>query len=490
LDFVPQSAQMRVLLERGFVDNCTHPEALDAAFLAGMVPAYLGFDLTAKTLHVGSMIPLMAARHLRGIATETAKTDAHPAEESLHLVFGDATTRVGDPTDKDGARPILSAQTISENLEGIRACVGSIVTRSFRFHMNSTWLDRMSAIDFITGPARETSLNRLLATDLVRRRIDAQLPMTLMEAIYPTMQAMDFAHLAARCGVRLQIGGSDQWANIVAGVDLTRRMHDIDVFGLTLPLLTDASGRKMGKTAGGRTIWLSEDMTSTFELWQFLRSVPDEKVRQFLGLLTDLPMDEVERLAAGDPNVAKIALATEATAIVHGRDAAEAAASAAPRASAGETEDMDETALAMLPTVACPSDPDRIFVTVVEVMTLGGLASSRNEARRLIEGGGVRLGGVRVEKIDAHLEKTDFARGHAILSVGKKRHLRVLPNDAPPTVRPEKVEIRPHPSGTFDVFGTWRFGSGLEEDLMSSMIPTRDEARKEMVRIRLADAVQ
>jgi len=489
-----KSPLMRTLMERGFVKDCTDLVGLDREISKGfdrndpteLVRAYVGFDLTAQSLHVGSMIPLMAARHIRRAAVDAGHHTMGTAVWAVTVLFGDATTRVGDPSDKNGARPILTEDAIASNLRGIRGCVDSVIGAATGEAFNSAWLGRMSFMDFLTGPAREISLNRLVKTEVVARRLENEMPMTLMELIYQAMQAMDFAHLAREKGIRLQIGGSDQWTNILAGVDLARRMDDEEIFGLTLPLLTDAEGRKMGKTAGGTTVWLDPTMTSSFDLWQFWRNVPDQKVREFLGLFTDLPMDRVHELADGDVVEAKTVLATEAVSIAHGREVAEAAAAAA-RGTSSRTVAFDVATLNGLPTVRCPVDPEVTVLTVAELTLHAGLAKSKGDARRLAAGGGLRFNGVLVEHADVKVERRDFDDGQVILSAGRKRHVRVLPTELSPSRRPASTEVVERADGGFDVMGLYRWGDGFERDCIRSCLPDRAAADAVAARVRLME---
>lgn len=402
-----KSELMRTLVGRGFVHQATDLAGLDALAATGTLSAYIGFDLTAPSLHVGSMIQLMVLRHLK----------AHGHEAIV--LFGDATTRVGDPSDKNGARPILTNGQINANWEGIVRCVDRIVgDRPDKF--NSEWLNELSFMDFLTGPAREISLNRMVATDVVKRRLDADLPMTLMELIYQGMQAMDFAELAKRRDVRLQIGGSDQWTNILAGVDLGRRLHGASLFGLTTPLMTDEQGRKMGKTADGKAVWLSPEAVSSFDLWQFWRNVPDGKVGQFLGLFTELPMDEVARLSAlqgAEINAAKMVLATEAVAIAHGRRCADQAARGGAEVFGGDGVSRD------MPSFGIDRDAFH-SMTLADLSAASGLTESKAAARRLAAQGGLRIGGVAVSDADQPVS-TAIASLPCTISSGRKKHILI-----------------------------------------------------------------
>lgn len=401
----PRSPLLRTLAERGFVHQATDLGDLDALLLEGPVSGYIGFDLTAPSLHVGSMIQLMVLRHMK----------AHGHEP--FVLFGDATTRVGDPSDKKGLRPILTEAQIEANRVGIVRVVDRIVGQS-RHVQNSEWLDRLSFMDFLRGPAREFTLNRMLATDIVARRIEANLPMTIMELCYSMMQGMDFENLFAMHGVTLQIGGSDQWSNILAGVELVRRNAGGRAFGLTTPLMLDEQGRKMGKTAEGQAVWLTPDFVSSHDLWQFWRNVPDAKVAQFLGLFTELPMDEVRRLSAlegAEINVAKTTLATEAVAIAHGREEADRAAAGAASLFGG-AGDVDEVPTFRLPR--CEAG-----ITMADLAVRAGLSESKAAARRLAEQKGLRIDATPLADANARVESVFTLT--AILSAGKKRKVRV-----------------------------------------------------------------
>ena len=403
-----KSPLMRTLAERGYVNQATDIEGLDELAAAGPISAYIGFDLTASSLHVGSMIQLMVLRIL--------KAHGHKA----FVLFGDATTRVGDPSGKNGARPMLTAERIEENRVGIVSVVDRIVGPCRHVH-NSDWLDDLTFTDFLQGPARKFTLNRMLTLDIVSRRLDQQLPLTIAELMYNMMQGMDFAELGRRFGVSLQVGGSDQWSNILAGMELGRRDDGSTLFGLTTPLMTDETGRKMGKTADGRAVWLSPDRLSSFDLWQFWRNVPDAKVGEFLGLFTDLPMDEVRRLRALEGaaiNEAKIALATEAVAIAHGRAAAETAAAASREVFSGSGADED------MPTVAIDAEA-MSTMTLADLIVKAGLAESKGGARRLAQQGGLRVNGEAVNDANAGAVET-LGVLPATLSAGRKRHVRIV----------------------------------------------------------------
>lgn len=409
---MPKSSIVHTLQERGFIHQATDIEGLDALACKGAISAYIGFDLTAPSLHVGSMIQLMVLRHL--------KAQGH----TPFILFGDATTRVGDPSDKNGLRPVLDAETIEENRVGIVKVVDRIVGDA-RHVQNSEWLDEMSFMDFLQGPARGFTLNRMLTMDIVARRLEAKLPMTIMELCYSMMQGIDFAELSKWHGVRLQIGGSDQWSNILAGLDIARREGCDDLFGLTTPLMTDEQGRKMGKTAEGKAVWLSPDLVSSFDLWQFWRNVPDAKVGEFLGLFTELPMTEVERLRAlggSEINEAKKVLATEAVAIAHGRASAEQASVTADEVFHGSGQDQG------MPTFGIGID-DFHSMHLVDLAVASGLTESKAATRRLAAQGGLKVNGVATSDVDRpaiHM----IERLPGVLSSGKKKHIRIVANYA------------------------------------------------------------
>lgn len=399
-----KSPLLQTLVERGFIHQSTGLAGLDDHIIQNPISAYIGFDLTAPSLHVGSMIQMMVLRHLK----------AHGHRPIV--LFGDATTRVGDPSDKNGARPVLTSEQIEANRLGIVKVIDQVVGECTHVH-NADWLDQMSFMDFLTGPARRTSLNRMLSMDIVSRRINANLPMTVMELCYSMMQGMDFAELSVRHGVSLQIGGSDQWSNILAGLDLVKDAGN-PAFGLTTPLMTDEQGRKMGKTADGKAVWLSPELVSSFDLWQFWRNVPDGKVPEFLGLFTELPMDEVRRLSAlrgEEINQAKIVLATEAVAIAHGRNAANEVATASAEVFSGSG-------------TSSSMPVHQIKATDLEAMTLAdltvviGLCDSKGAARRLAAQGGLRIDGRPVQ--DANISAQTI-KLPTVLSAGKKTHIRV-----------------------------------------------------------------
>ena len=403
---------LNVLAERGFIHQVSEPEALDARAKAGQITAYIGFDCTAASLHVGSLLPIMMLYWLQ-------KTGHRPI-----ALMGGGTTRVGDPSGKDETRRVLTDEAINENLKGIRA----VFSKFLKFEdaggnavmsNNADWLNKLNYIDFLRDVGRHFSVNRMLSFDSVKLRLDRQQELSFLEFNYMVLQAYDFVELNKRYNCILQMGGSDQWGNIVNGIDLGRRMQNAQLFALTSPLITTSSGAKMGKTAAG-AIWLNAELVSPYDYWQYWRNTEDGDVVRFLKLFTVLPLDEIARLAAlkgNEINEAKKVLATEATALVHGRAAADQAAETARKT-------FEEGAPAeTLPTVVVELP---IGVLIAAVQT--GAVSSTSEARRQIKNGGIKLNGVVVTDEKLSLT-TDSAtpEGVHILSIGKKRHFQLKP---------------------------------------------------------------
>jgi tyrosyl-tRNA synthetase len=396
---------------RGFVFQCTDTEALAASMRAAPITAYIGFDCTADSLHVGSLVQIMILRLLQ-------KHGHKPL-----VLLGGGTTRIGDPSGKDESRQLLTDETIAANMAGIRRCF----TPFLRFGAgpsdavlanNADWLDRLGYISLLRDVGIHFTINRMLGFDSVKLRLDREQPLTFLEFNYMILQSYDFRELSRRHWVTLQIGGSDQWGNIVAGMELTRRTDAKSVYGLTTPLITTASGGKMGKTAQG-AIWLTADRLSPYDYWQFWRNTDDADVGRFLRLFTDLPLPEIGRLEAlggAEINEAKKVLATEATALAHGLDQAAQAAETARRAfEEGE-------ATATLPTVTVPFEDLRTGVPAFRLFALAGLAASNAEARRLIRGGGAKVNDELVTE-EGQLLAADLLRDGAIkLSAGRKQH--------------------------------------------------------------------
>jgi tyrosyl-tRNA synthetase len=394
--------------ERGFVHQVTDEAALAAKLRAGApVSAYIGFDCTADSLHVGHLLSIMLLRLFQ-------RSGHRPV-----ALIGGGTTKVGDPSGKDEARQLLSEAEIEANKAGIRRSFDSFLDfadgRALMLD-NAEWLDGLAYIPFLRDVGRHFSVNRMLTMDSVRLRLERDQPLSFLEFNYMLLQSYDFLELHRRHGVALQMGGSDQWGNIVLGADLVRRMEGAEAFGLTTPLLTTASGAKMGKTAAG-AVWLNPDRLSPYDYWQFWRNVDDGDVGRFLALFTELPMAEVRRLGAlagAEANEAKKVLATEATALLHGRDAADQAAETARRAfeegQAAETLPGIEAALP---------------ATVVDLLAAARLVASKGEARRLVAQGGVRLNDAPVTDPALSVTAADLRDGAAKLSLGRKRHLLV-----------------------------------------------------------------
>ena len=412
-----KSETLQVLTERGFVHQCTDTERLDAAFQAGKVVAYVGYDCTAPSLHAGSLVSIMMLRWLQ-------KTGQRPI-----VLMGGGTTRVGDPSGKDESRKLLTDEVIAANMASIRSVFSKFVafgdqgTGALMVN-NADWLDGLRYIDFLREFGRHFSVNRMLTFDSVKTRLEREQPLTFLEFNYMVLQAYDFLELSRRHGCTLQMGGSDQWGNIINGIELTRRVDDRELFGLTCPLLTTASGAKMGKTADG-AVWLNAEQRSPWEYWQYWRNTEDADVGRFLRLFTELPLGEVSRLEAlqgAEVNEAKKVLATEATALCHGREAALAAAETARKT-------FEQGAAAEgLPTVTVPRAELEAGVAVFALLVRAGLAESNSEARKLVRNGGARLNDAQVSDEKQLVTLKDANPDGAIkLSAGKKRHVLVRP---------------------------------------------------------------
>jgi len=408
---------LNVLAGRGFIHQVSEPEALDALARSSTVTAYIGFDCTASSLHVGSLLPIMMLYWLQ-------QTGHRPI-----ALMGGGTTRVGDPSGKDESRKLLTDELIGENLTGIRAVFAKFLKfadggGNAIMANNADWLNRLNYIDFLRDIGRYFSINRMLAFDSVKLRLERQQELSFLEFNYMILQAYDFVELYRRYGCVLQMGGSDQWGNIVNGIDLGRRLHTAQFFALTAPLITTSSGAKMGKTAAG-AVWLDPDLVSPYEYWQYWRNTEDADVGRFLKLFTTLPLDEIERLAAlegAELNEAKKVLATEATALVHGRELADEAAATA-RAT------FEEGTLAeTLPTGEVPRTNLESGLSVLEAYVLLHLVMSKGEARRQIRNGGLRVNDVVVTDENRVLTQGDLTpEGVIKLSLGRKRHVLLKP---------------------------------------------------------------
>jgi tyrosyl-tRNA synthetase len=408
---------LNILAERGFIHQVSEPDALDALAAKGPITGYIGFDCTAASLHVGSLLPIMMLYWMQ-------QTGHRPI-----ALMGGGTTRVGDPSGKDESRRILSEEAIEQNLKGI----GAIFAKFLKFEAdggsavmvnNADWLDKLNYIDFLRDVGRHFSVNRMLAFDSVKMRLDRQQELSFLEFNYMVLQAYDFVELYKREKCILQMGGSDQWGNIVNGIDLGRRMMNAQLFALTSPLITTSSGAKMGKTAAG-AVWLNPDMLSPYDYWQYWRNTEDGDVARFLKLFTVLPLDEIAKLAAlkdQEINEAKKVLATEATALVHGRAVADAAAETARKT-------FEEGALAeTLPTVSVPRKHIDAGFGVLNAFVAAGLAASNGEVRRAIANNSISVNDVRITS-DKHTisEKDLTPEGVIKLSLGKKRHVLLRP---------------------------------------------------------------
>ncbi|MCG0996377.1 tyrosine--tRNA ligase [Acetobacter indonesiensis] len=410
-----QSPFMQEAAARGFIFQCTDAQALDDAMTKGSVAAYIGFDPTADSLHVGSLIQIMMLRLLQ-------KHGHKPV-----ALMGGGTARIGDPSFREEARRLMTEETITTNLAGIEGCLRQFLAfgdkaSDARLVNNADWLDKLAYIDLLRDVGVHFSINRMLAFDSVKSRLDREQGLTFLEFNYSILQSYDFRELNRRHGVTLQLGGSDQWGNIVSGVDLVRRTDQKSVMGLTTPLLTTSSGAKMGKTANG-AVWLSEARLPVFDYWQFWRNTEDADVGRFLRLFTDLPLEECTRLEAlqgADINEAKKVLATEATALCHGRDAALAAAEAAR-----QTFEEGRVTAADLPVHEMPQAVLAEGVPVFRLFVEAGLAKTNGEARRLIRGGGARVNNVAVADENQVVGQTDAVDGAIRLSSGKKHHVLV-----------------------------------------------------------------
>jgi tyrosyl-tRNA synthetase len=398
-----RSSLLRLLDERGYIHQVTDAAALDALAERQVVPGYIGFDATASSLHVGNLVSIMLLRRL---------------QQSGHkpiVVMGGGTTKVGDPSGKDEARKLLTSEQIDSNIASIRRCFERFLTfgdgpTDAELVNNDDWLSGLEYIPFLREVGRHFTINRMLTFESVKLRLDREQPLTFLEFNYMILQAYDFLELSRRAGCRLQLGGSDQWGNIVNGIELTRRIDGTELYGVTTPLITNADGAKMGKTAQG-AVWLNPDLLSPYDYWQFWRNSADADVGRFLRLFTDLPLDEIARLESlpgAEINQAKVVLATEATALLHGREAALAAAQTA-QATFGEGG-----AGADLPTLRIDGG-----ISLVAALTGLGFCASNGEAKRKIAEGAVRLDDVTVNDPALVLTPGDEPLK---LSLGRKKH--------------------------------------------------------------------
>ena len=407
---------IRVMMERGFLADCTDYQALDDAFVAGVVPGYIGFDATARSLHVGSLIQIMMLRWLQ-------KCGGKPI-----VLMGGGTTKVGDPSFRAEERPLLTNAQIDDNIAGIKRAFSPYVTfgqgpNDAEMVNNAEWLDDLNYLTFLRDIGKHFSVNRMLSFESVKSRLDREQSLSFLEFNYMILQAYDFLELNRRYGCLLQMGGSDQWGNIVNGVDLTRRVIGGEVFGLTTHLLTTSDGNKMGKSAAG-AVWLNADMRSPYEFWQFWRNTTDADVGRFLKLYTELPVTECDRLGAlggSDINAAKIVLANEVTTLLHGADAAKAAEATA-------REVFEQGGIGVdLEVISIPRDQIGAGMANTHFLVATALVASGKEAKRLISEKGLRYNNELV--IDANgLVTTEMLAADLKVSIGKKKHVLVRLN--------------------------------------------------------------
>lgn len=411
-----KSEFLQILSERDFIHQATDLEALDAQMSNGPISAYIGFDCTARSLHVGSLVQIMMLRWLQ-------KTGHRPI-----VLMGGGTSKIGDPSGRDESRQLMTTEIIEDNMAGIRTIFDRLLTfgdgkTDAAMVNNADWLDGLGYISFLREIGPHFTINRMMTFDSVKLRLDREQPLTFLEFNYMILQAYDFMELGKRHDCILQMGGSDQWGNIVNGMELARRVNSQQLFGLTTPLITTADGKKMGKTASG-AVWLNEDHLPAYDYWQFWRNTQDADVGKFLKLFTELPLDEIARLEAlqgSEINDAKIILANEATALCRGLEAAKAA-----EATAKETF-VQGGAGADLPTISVASSQLEAGINIIDLFVQAGLGASKGEVRRLIKQGGAKLNDAKVSGEDLSVSLADLAEGRIKLSAGKKRHALVQP---------------------------------------------------------------
>ena len=413
MTYHPKSDFMNVMISRGFLADCTDYQGLDEALSNGVVTAYIGYDATAQSLHVGHLMNIMVLRWLQ-------KTGHKPI-----TLMGGGTTKVGDPSFRSDERPLLGAEQIDANIAGMQQVFDKYLqygegANDALMLNNAEWLDALNYLDFLRDIGRHFSVNRMLSFESVKSRLDREQSLSFLEFNYMILQAYDFLELNRRYGCLLQMGGSDQWGNIVNGIDLTRRVLDHEIYGLTTPLLTTSDGRKMGKSQGG-AIWLNGDMLSPYEFWQFWRNTTDADTGKFLKIFTELPIDECERLGAlegSEINAAKIILANEVTTLLHGADAAAAAEATAREVfeKGGIGDD--------LPTLTLSAEEIGEGISIVQLIVRSGLAKTGKEAKRLIAENGARMNDEPLTETGLVLDAGALA-APIKLSAGKKRHALV-----------------------------------------------------------------
>ncbi len=414
MTYHPKSDFMAVMKDRGFVADCTDYQGLDEALSKGVVPTYIGYDATAKSLHTGHLLNIMMLRWLQ-------KTGHQPI-----TLMGGGTTKVGDPSFRAEQRPLLDETAIKANIDGMKQVFSKYLTYGNKptdaiMLNNAEWLDGLNYLDFLRDIGRHFSVNRMLSFEAVKSRLDREQSLSFLEFNYMILQAYDFLEIYRRYGCRLQMGGSDQWGNIVNGIDLTRRVLDQDIYGLTSPLLTTSDGAKMGKSQGG-AIWLNADMCTPYEFWQFWRNSTDADVGRFLKFFTELPVEECDRLGAlqdAEINEAKIRLANEVTSLCHDADAAKAAAKTAHEVfEKGGVGDE-------LPTLELTAEEIGDGISIVQLLVRTGLAKSGKDAKRLIDSDGARFNDVLVRDPGLMIDSDGLSEPGKI-SAGKKRHTLVM----------------------------------------------------------------
>ncbi|WP_273687311.1 tyrosine--tRNA ligase [Ketogulonicigenium vulgare] len=413
MTYTPKSEFLAVMIERGYIADCTNYQALDAALMSQVVPAYIGYDATAASLHVGHLLNIMMLRWLQ-------KTGHQPI-----TLMGGGTTKVGDPSFRSDERPLLTPAKIDENIAGMQQVFARFLryddsANGAKMLNNAEWLDSLNYLEFLRDIGRHFSVNRMLSFESVKSRLDREQSLSFLEFNYMILQAYDFLELNRRYGTLLQMGGSDQWGNIVNGIDLTRRVIDKEIYGLTSPLLTTSDGKKMGKSANG-AIWLRGDMLSPYEFWQFWRNSTDADVARFLKLYTELPVAECDRLGnlgGSEINAAKIVLANEVTTLLHGAEAAAAAEATAREVfeNGGVGDDLPQLALSV--------DEVGEGISLAQLVVRSGLAKTGKDGKRLIAEGGLKVNDETT--VDAgRLFTTADLEVPVKLSAGKKRHALV-----------------------------------------------------------------
>jgi len=423
-----QSVFLKSLSERGFLHQCTDFAELDKLLSSPTKnSAYLGFDATAKSLHVGSLLQIMVLRHLQ-------KAGHQPV-----ILIGGGTTKVGDPSGKDESRQLLSQEQIQENVDSLTKIFKTFLTfgdgpSDAILVNNADWLDNINYLDFLRNYGRHFTINRMLSFESVKQRLAREQPLTFLEFNYMLLQAYDFVELNRRYGVKLQLGGSDQWGNIISGVELARKIDQSQVFGLTAPLLTTSDGKKMGKTAAG-AVWLNSDLLPPFDYWQFWRNTADADVIRFLKLFTELSIEKIDQLALGAEgsglNELKVLLADETTKMLHGKECLEQihirAATLFGKGRGSNEGDLDALVPILLDSEIIISDT--IGVSIVELLMKAEMATSKSEARRLIKLGGAKVNDVKVDDENQILYRKSFdSKGRLKLSSGKKKHVAIIAN--------------------------------------------------------------